>query len=221
MWSTDINVSAYYGPDLEPVFRPIGTDVSSPGTPKVVVQPQYFNSPAIGLSLSRSFGDFVFQAEATYNPMKAGVVDQDLSVALPQFPYEIKRFHAIRSSLGFNYFIPFGDIFEWHEGDAVFTVEWSRPTNFASGLIKPLIQDVLIMRIEDTFIDNSLKVTFTSILDITEVCYILMPEVSYQFDNGISLSAAYAYIGGEGTSFIGLYSDNDLVKIKVRYEYKI
>lgn len=33
IWSTDFNISAYYGPDVEPIFRPIGTIANIPNTP--------------------------------------------------------------------------------------------------------------------------------------------------------------------------------------------
>jgi len=220
--STDVNISAYYGPDTEPLFRPIGT-IAIPNEPLAVdVHPEYHTTVKTGLALSRGWYDFVFQFEMAYSPLKTGVVDQDYSGGqIPQFPFETRTFHALYTTAGFNYMIPMTKFFEGHEGDSVLTMEYSRPTFFSHNIMDPMLGDILVIRIEDTFINGRLKVLVTGIVDITEKGTIIMPEVQYRFPMGLSINASYAFIHGRERSMIGLYTDNDFIRMRVRYEYKM
>ena len=220
--STDVNISAYYGPDTEPLFRPMGT-IAVPNEPIAVdVRPEYHTTIKTGLALSRGWNDFVFQFEAAYSPLKTGVVDQDYSGGqIPQFPFKTRTFHALYTTAGFNYMIPMNKLFEGHEGDAVLTTEYSRPTYFSRNIMDPMLGDILIVRVEDTFLYSRLKVLVTGIVDITEKGTIIMPEVQYRFPMGLSINVSYAFIHGRERSMIGLYTDNDFIRMRVRYEYKM
>jgi len=223
LWSTDFNINAYYGPDVEPIFRPIGTLALIPDQPpSAAVLPEYRISPAVGFSFSKTLGKFVFQGEVAYFPMKPGVIDQDLEADLPDFPFAVTTYHAMRSSLGINYFLPLEKIFPSHDGEAVLTIEWSRPTAFGAGeIMDPMLGDILSFRFDDTFLDSKLKVSLTSITDLNNASTMLMPEIGYTFTNGISITAAYTWLHGGDNSFLGIYTNNDFFKVRLRYEYSL
>lgn len=223
LWSTDFNISAYYGPDVEPIFRPTGTVADIPGDPPhATVVPEYRISPAVGFSFSKTLGKFVFQGEVAYYPLKPGVIDQDVEAALPEFPFTVTTYHALRSSLGINYFIPLEKLFSSHTGEAVLTIEWSRPTAFGAGdIMEPMLGDILAIRFDDTFLDGNLKVSVTSIVDLNHASAMFMPEVGYKFQNGISLTASYTWLHGGDSSFLGIYTNNDFFKVRLRYEYSL
>ncbi len=223
IWSTDFNISAYYGPDVEPIFRPIGTIANIPNTPPAAaVLPEYHINPAFGFSFSRTLGKFVFQGEIAYNPFKTGVIDQNLDNNLPEFPFSVRRYHAVRTSVGINYFIPLNKLFPGHEGETVLTIEWSRPTAFgADDIMEPMIGDTLAIRFDDSYFNDKLKVSMTSVIDPNEASVMLMPEIGYKFSNGISITGSYTWLHGGESSFMGIYTDNDFFKVRVRYEYSL
>lgn len=223
IFSTDLTFSAYYGPDVEPVFTPVGTVAEEPNEPpSALVVPRYHINPSFGFSFSRTISKFVFQGEIAYSPFKTGVIDQDLDESLPEFPFSVRRYHALRTSLGFNYFIPVSRLFPRHQGDMVLTIEWSRPTAINAGdIMAPMIGDTLAVRLEDSFLDSRLKASLTSMTEPANGSTMLMPEVSYKFQNGISISGSYIWLHGGSSSLLGIYTDNDFIKVKVRYEYTL
>ncbi|HON80228.1 MAG TPA: hypothetical protein PK544_17185 [Spirochaetota bacterium] len=214
---TDIYVSLYHGPDREPVMRPLGT-VAEPGRPVAVeVRPEYCTVTNAGIAASRTFGKFVVQCEGVYSPDKAGVVWQDFNKDIT-LPFDVARSQYAAYSTGFNYFIPMRKFFRSHEGDAVLTMEWSQAFYIDDRIMKPLITDILIARIQDSFTGNRLKVFLTGIMDFGHRSSVVMPEVQYRFQCGVSAAVSYAHIQSDSESYIGYYDDNDLLTVRVRYD---
>ena len=215
----DVSFSLFHGPDRDPVFRPRRT-VLAPSEPvSVEVVPEHLPSTSVGFDFSTDLGKFVIQGEAAYTPDKPGVVEQPYSINT-RFPFEVKRSHYISYSGGFNYFIPLNLLFENHEGDTIFTFEWNQSRYFDNSLMAPLISDILTARLQDSYFDSRLSVTFTLLMDVRNSGYLLWPVVEYDFQNGFKLSLAYGHIEGNDDTVFGYFRDNDIIMLKARYVFQ-
>jgi len=213
----DLNASYYHGPDREPAFVPVETLVFPNEPVSIIVTPQYNNINILGMSMSASVRKFIFQFEAAYSPDKAGVETQDYTQDLI-LPFSVKKTHFLSYSTGFNYIIPVGEWLSWHRGDLTFTTEWFQSLFFESGLMKPMLTDVLSSRLDDSFFDNRLKISFTAVVMFSVNGLILMPSAEYFFESGVSVFCSYANIKSDTGSYVGYYNRNDLLKLRVRYE---
>lgn len=221
---TDLSLSFYHGPDREPVLVP-SSDVEFPANEPllITVDPKYYIVNTIGMDLSKSVGDFTFQAEAAYTPDKSGFVNQDLNHPSEiQWPLEIRKSEHLAYALGFNYYIPISKIFESHSGDLVFTTDWYQSHYFDEDLYGAYISDLLTFRLQDSYLDGRLNFQLTSIFETKNGGRIFWPEVWYDFPSGWSVRLAYGNITGESNnepveSLFYHFKDNDFVSLKIRY----
>ncbi len=228
-WNTDFYLSAYHGPDGEPLMRPLQT-LAIPYEPvSLLVGPEYRVSDRFGFAVSRTAWKFTLQGEAVYSPNRYGVVTQYTTKNLV-LPFMVRKGHNLAYTAGFNFFVPVPAKWKWHDGELVFTAEWSQNVFFDEWIMKPLLTDLLVMRLQDSFLRNRLRFSVTSILDIPNKSYALLPVVGYRFDEGVTVEGSYVYINSslastqtyekmETSSFLGYYNDNDMITLKVRYEY--
>lgn len=224
--SMDISVSAYHGPDAQPLIRPFRTDVS-PGRPVgIVVRPEYHIVDFIGADFSMTSGDFVISAEGAVSPDKTGIIDQDTSDAANiVFPYPLKRSPYFSYSLGFNYFIPMERFIAGHSGDALFTMEWFQARYTDPDIINPEITDILTTRFQDDYLDGRIHLSLTGIFETRRGGTIVWPKIVYDFKNGFKLECAYASISGngngtfEGDSLLRYFKDDDFIMVTLRYAY--
>ncbi len=228
-WNTDFYLSAFHGPDTEPIMRPVQT-LTIPYEPvSLLVKPDYRVSDRVGFAVSRTAWKFTFQGEAVYSPNRHGVVTQYLTKELV-LPFRVRKGHNLSYSAGFNFFVPVPAKWKWHDGELVLTAEWSQSIFFDKWIMKSLLTDLLVLRLQDSFLQNSLKFSITSIADIPNRSFVLWPVMSYRFKEGVTIEGSYVYINSrltststyekmEASSFLGYYNDNDMVTLKVRYEY--
>ncbi len=224
--SVDMSVSGYYGPDRNLLFIPY--EVTFDGfTPVCLrIRPQSFMVTMFGFDLSAVLGDVVVQVEAVYSPDKVGVVEQRttnlMSVTLP---FETDRAHYVSYSVGFNYFIPLDTLIEGHTGDTVFTAEWYTAQYLEGGIYTPYITNILSCKFQDSYFDGRFKTTVKGIFDTRHGGKIFWPEIRYDFQNGFLIELGYAAIWGdrgdswEDDSLFSYFEDNDVVMMKVRYQY--
>ena len=224
--SVDMSVSGYYGPDRNLLFIPY--EVTFDGfTPVCLrIRPQSFMVTMFGFDLSAVLGDVVVQVEAVYSPDKVGVVEQRttnlMSVTLP---FETDRAHYVSYSVGFNYFIPLDTLIEGHTGDTVFTAEWYTAQYLEGEIYTPYITNILSCKFQDSYFDGRFKTTVKGIFDTRHGGKIFWPEIGYDFQNGFLIELGYAAIWGdrgdswEDDSLFSYFEDNDVVMMKVRYQY--
>jgi len=215
---TDMYLTLYRGPDREPVLRPWGTIIAPNALVSLLVVPEYHPFTAMGVAVSRPVDKFIVQAEFSYSPDRTGVVEQPYTKDLT-LPFELRRSHYISYSIGCNYLVPLGDLFAWHDGDAVLTVEWMQSRYTDGELMKPLFTDILVAQFRDSFFDSRLKASLTAIIDIADGSYSILPAAEYKFKNGVSLMLSCVFIESREGSILGYYNDNDGVILRVRYEY--
>lgn len=220
----DVHLSAYHGPDTQPNLLPVKT-ILEPNKPvSILVQPEYAIVNMAGTAISKAYKDFVFQVEAVYSPDKTGVVDVDLNTLSAAqlstlLPYTTRKSHFVTYSAGFNYFIPIRDYFKEHEGQCVFTFEWSQSHFFDTTLMKPMLSDIVVLRLQDSFFNDKLDVKISSFIETKTNSYMLMPHVSYRFDSGLRCELSYIYLHMTGDSYFALYNDNDCITGRVSYEF--
>ncbi len=222
----DISLSAYRGPDKDPLFVPDEVLYLSGMPVGIRIMQRSSVVSMFGVDFSSAIGDFVVQFEGVYSPDKAGVVEQDLdNLATVTLPFEVDRYRHISYATGFNYFIPMDSIIDGHTGDAVFTFEWFQSKYLEDGVYSPFITDIVSCKFQDSYLDGRIKMTVKALFDTQHGGKIFWPEVEYDFQNGLSISLAYADIQGdkgatlESDSIFSYYNDNDLLMGKIRYEY--
>ena len=222
----DISLSGYHGPDKEPVHLPVGLFVKPNEPVYVRVEPEYHIIDMVGLDFSKTLGSFVVQFEVAFSPNKNGFVRQNLiDTENIKFPFEAGESSYISYATGFNYFIPVNRLFPEHEGDAVFTLEWSQQKYFENDLYPPTFSDIFTLRLEDSFYNSQIKTSLSGIIDVRNNGFLLWPKLEYDFLNGLSIELSYASISGkhedenELVSLFYYYKDNDIVLWKIKYEY--
>lgn len=209
----DFALSGYYGPDREPLLRPMRT-LLVPNTLPVLVMPEYYLIGIGGIDIAFSLGDFVFQAEAAYSPNKYGVVDQDYSEPIEDemtWPFEVKKSGYFSYSTGFNYI---WDTF-------VFTTEWTQSKYSDSSLMPSVYSDLLVARIEDSFFENFIKLSLSCVWDTKHKGFLLMPAMGFDFQNGLTFNLSYGYINGKDDSMdvFSMYNNYDIIIIGLRYAF--
>jgi len=222
----DFSLSGYHGPDAEAVIVPAGTVLIENQTVSVLVQPSHFIVDYIGFDFAWTYEDFVFQAETAYSPNKSGFIKQDTD--RPEdltFPYDTKKTEYLAYSLGFNYFIPLQKLISGHAGESLFTVEWYQAQYFDDDINRPQITDFLTCRFQDTYFDDRVSLSLTSIFETRCGGVVVWPKVGYDFQNGFKVELGYVGIKGHGEgdyekdSIFYYYKDNDLIMVNFLYAY--
>ena len=222
----DYSFSGYHGPDAEAVIVPAGIVLTENQTVSVLVQPTHFIVDYIGFDFAWTYEDFVFQAETAFSPNKSGFVKQDTN--RPQdltFPHDTKKTDYLAYSLGFNYFIPLQKLISGHAGESLFTVEWYQAQYFDDDINRPQITDFLTFRFQDTYFDDRVSISMTSIFETRSGGVVVWPKVGYDFQNGFEVELGYVGIKGHGEgdyeddSIFYYYKDNDLIMVNFYYAY--
>jgi hypothetical protein len=223
----DFSLSGYHGPDREPVFLPSRTLLIPNEPVSLFIEPKYYVINMVGFDVTTTvLDDFVVQAEAAYSPNKRGFVRQDMTnyqdIVLP---FEVEKSPYISYAVGFNYFLPLNKLLGEHEGESVFTFEWFQSKYFESELYPPFITDIMTCRYEDSYYDSRVNVKVTGIFEMENGGVIFWPEITYDFQNGVTAYLSYANISAdehpnwEENSLFYYFRDDDILIWRIRYEY--
>jgi len=212
----DMAISAYHGPDKNPVLRPMET-VPVPNDLLILVKPEYHVNTSFGFDISFKLWKFVIQGEIAYSPDKTGVVDQlngtfsDMDFI---WPFEVTKSHYISYATGFNFF--------WNSWR--FTMEWNQSKYFKSGLMSSYLSGFLTFNINKSFFDDTLNMSITSTIDSGKPGFLVMSNAGYDFQNGITVSLAYSNIHSSekddnSITLFDLFQNNDIVIVEIKYEF--
>ena len=222
----DFSLSVYHGPDKDPAYQATETLLSDNNAVSVIVNPFYGKLSMVGMDCSITYDKFVFQIEAAYSPNKTGVEKQsNSSVSNVQFPYTLKKKDFLSFAAGFNYFIPLDSLLEEHEGETVLTVELFHADFPDDNISNPLLSEIALVRLQDSFFKSHLNLSVTGIFDLKNNGRLIWPKIEYDFLNGFSTELAFADIKGEASSDNQTESvfyylrKNDFITLKVRYEF--
>ena len=223
----DFSVSGYHGPDKEPVILPERTVLQANQPVGVLLVEDYSVVNMVGFDFSMNLDAFVVQVEAVYSPDKSGFIRQVRDdVQNIEFPFDTERSDYFSYSAGFNYFIPLGKLIEGHEGETVFTVEFAQSEYLDDDINPSFFTDLLSLRFQDSFFSGRLNTSVTAVIETGHGDSIFWPEVKWDFQNGLTLSLAYAVISGDNdgdwhdVSVFSYFDDNDVVMWRVRYEWQ-
>jgi hypothetical protein len=226
LFSTDMSFSLYHGPDSSLLFLPDSTRIEQGQPVSVLVKPKAYVVNKIGMDFSRAIGKIVLQFEGAYTLDKRGTVEQHITnPAQVVFPYDVKKSGHMAFSAGFNYFIPLNAILKDHEGDTVLTMEWFQSEYVDKTLSSPLLTDLVIARIEDSYFGNRLAISLAGILYTKKHGYVVWPKVGYNFQNGFSTDLSYVHINGKSDSVNTTESlfyylrNNDTLIWKLKYDF--
>ena len=222
----DLSVSAYRGPDREPLILPIRV-ATPPGKPVFVdVEPSHHAITGVGGDLSWNVGEVVVQVEGAYTFDKRGYVNQDVSQpADVAFPYPVVHSGYWDISAGFNWFVPTINWFPNHEGETVFTLEGHGSGYTEHGLMEPLYSRSMVARFQDSFWASRVPVSLSYMADIKKEGEIVWGSVGYDFMNGMVVEASIYLFGGHapakntvGSPFWYL-RNRDLISVGLTYVF--
>ncbi len=217
-FGVDTSLSGYYGPDKEPLMRPSRTLIEPDKPVSILVKPEYSMTAAAGFDFSANFDPFVIQGEISYAYYRFGVIDQPYDVNI-SLPFDVERNRTVTYTIGANYFTPMKKLFSWHTGNAVITAEWMQVINSNSDVMDPLLTDIISTRIEDSFLDDRLKISVSMLADVRKNGMSIFPKIGWDFQNGLTVELSYVYISGEKGSVFGYFENNDHISARCRYEF--
>lgn len=224
----DMAVSFYRGPDNKSDAIKVPTEIRYIPNDylQIAVEPSHEIIHAFGADFSMTVNQFVVQLEAIYSPDNPALVDQeDKPFSDLIFPFQVKKTDYVAFAAGFNWFVPLHTILEGHEGESVFTCEYSKAMNLDSDVSKPFVPDLLTFRYDDSFLESTLSTSFTAVVDTQSGSYILWPQIGYDFQNGFKTDISYGYIKGTGKDsgifdpIFHYFDTNDVIMWRLRYEY--
>jgi hypothetical protein len=247
LFGGDFAVSAFHGPDKEPVYLPVWLAKEADQPAVIGVASRTFVISMLGLDFSRSFNDFVIQFEAAYSPQKYGLPDypnlgnlvnqpwlaewadntalESALSAKMKLPLAPIGSEFLSFSLGFNYFLPLHAGLTGQKGLSILTVEWFQSKFFNEYMAKSLATDLLILKYSDSFFHGRINTTLSVFFEAAGSGTILWPQVSYNFDHGFGLTLAYAAIsaGKPGNSITQsefyYFQSNDIFMLELCYSY--
>lgn len=229
-FDADMSLSVYHGPDNQKDAVKIPYEIVYPANapPMAIIKPQYEILTMIGVDFSKAVSEFVFQFEAAYSPDKTALVEQAPKIEDLKWPFAIKKSEYIALSAGFNWFVPVYKLLENHEGESVFTFEYSMTHFFNDDISTPFIPNLVTVRYDDSFFESRLEMSFTAVFDTSSSSRVIWPRVEYIFQNGISIELSYGHITGTKRSkssdsffepLFFYYEENDVLMGRLRYEY--
>jgi len=245
----DLAVSYFYGFDTqEPVFRGEGwLDVSLSGFPPQL-QPSYtidliprFDPVSVwGISLSTAVSSFTIRTEWAYTKGRYHTVNIDLdsvlgTVEIPSVD-EITRQvldHRIKTGQARALFrvdpvlslkrdaVDGGVGVDYIWGNHLITAQVL--LNYISDYDPRLMADefevIGVVNFRFSWLDDSLNADLAAMYNFSDLSLVLTPEVSYRFTSAIKGSVRLLYIDGPLDTFVGQYSKNDQIQLRVRYSF--
>ncbi|MDY6933506.1 MAG: hypothetical protein SVZ03_04690 [Spirochaetota bacterium] len=234
IWGTDLSISGYHGPDIEPLMVPMRTNYLPYNEPvTLVVDSKYYITNYFGFDFSKSVGPFTLQFEIAYSPDRSGIVDQGNleEISDPEeleLPFVVKKSKYLSYSAGFNYYVPLNRILEGHEGETVLLLEWHEALYFDNELMPPTITDMIATGLTDSFFSSQLNIFIMGMIDTKNKALLFLPKIGFDFMNGFTIDLSYGYIKDfkddeeinmEEISLFSFYRDNDVIILEARYEY--
>ncbi|VVS94932.1 DUF1302 family protein [Desulfoluna spongiiphila] len=224
--SCDLSVSAYHGPDREPLMTPDRVTIA-PGEPVTVVARSFHGDvTSVGADVSADLGQCVVQVEGAWSFDKQGYVTQDTSdPSAIVFPYEIVDSDFWSVSAGLNWFLPVVDWFPAHEGESVMTVEAHRSGYTRSGLGDPFYDETLAFRYQDSFFGSHVPVSLFWVMDGEAEGQMTWAKVGYDFQNGLLVEGSLVFYDGSAPDLNEVGSpfwylrDRDLFMVTVDYQF--
>ncbi len=193
----------------------------------IEMKPYYDRIDAYGVDMAFTMGKLSVRSEASYSRKMIGVnkidaallqsglieitaansTDVDIS-PVEKIPYVSYVIGADYNLWGTNGFI----LAEWMDG---------RYLKDRNKYIDPLITNVLLIRIEDTFFNENLKTEIGALLRPKQKkpgCLITF-DITWDFQNGLTIGTGGFFFKGRGDEFFEYFEGKDIIYIKAKMEF--
>ena len=169
----------------------------------LIIKPEYHRLPLVGTSFSKAVGGAVVRGETAYYFDKRFSVE-DFSVN------GIKEKDYLHYLVGYDH--------NWFGVNVSFQFIQEYIMDYEEDIRNDEFSNTMTFLASKTFINETLELSLFSYYGINDNDALLRPKLSYDFSDGFNvLLGTDIFIGEEGN--FGQYNDNDMVYMKVRYDY--
>ncbi len=221
----DFHLSCYNGINPTVILKP--ELVNSSAGPSIGMKPLSKRIDAYGIDAAFALGRFSFRGEASYSRKMIAVRETDAAVlqtGLLQITgtgstdAEISPWEKVPS---FAYTV--GADYKLWGNNGLILIEWmdSRYLENRERYIEPLITEVLLLRLEDKFFNESLEAEIGTVLrpKKDKPGYLVTFSLAWNFQNGLSIGAGGYIFQGNDDELFSLFENKDLVYLKASMEF--
>ena len=168
-----------------------------------IIKPEYHRLPLVGASFSKSLLGAVIRGEGAYYFDK-------------KFSAEDFSVNGIREKDYANYLVGYDH--NWFGVNVSFQFIQEYIMDYEEDIINDEFQSTTTFLASKTFINETLELSLFSYYGINDNDALLRPKLSYDLSDGFNvLLGTDIFIGDEGN--FGQYDENDMVYMKVRYDF--
>lgn len=219
----DFHLSYFNGIDPGIIFlQKIEIDNTSPASPEIkalYLDPYFGKIESAGLDMALNWEKLTVRGEAVFTPkkwaMKGGDFTQEVSGATTTLTGIMVQARYFAYTIG-------ADIGLWGEYGRIL-LEWnqSKFLEKENDLSKEFLSDFLVVRIEDQLMDSRLRIEAGGIIRPVKKKFGYIPtlDVTWDFQNGMSLIIGGMFFVGKEDEIIAPYDNNDFVYTKAKMEF--
>ena len=169
----------------------------------LIIKPEYHRLPLVGTSFSKAVGGAVVRGETAYYFDK-------------RFSAEDFSVNGIKEKDYLHYLVGYDH--NWFGVNVSFQFIQEYIMDYEEDMRNDEFSNTMTFLASKTFINETLELSLFSYYGINDNDALLRPKLSYDFSDGFNvLLGTDIFIGKEGN--FGQYNDNDMVYMKVRYDY--
>ena len=169
----------------------------------LIIKPEYHRLPLVGTSFSKAVGGAVVRGETAYYFDK-------------RFSAEDFSVNGIKEKDYLHYLVGYDH--NWFGVNVSFQFIQEYIMDYEEDMRNDEFSNTMTFLASKTFINETLELSLFSYYGINDNDALLRPKLSYDFSDGFNvLLGTDIFIGEEGN--FGQYNDNDMVYMKVRYDF--
>ena len=174
-----------------------------PQSDTLIIKPEYHRLPLVGTSFSKAVGGAVVRGETAYYFDK-------------RFSAEDFSVNGIKEKDYLHYLVGYDH--NWFGVNVSFQFIQEYIMDYEEDMRNDEFSNTMTFLASKTFINETLELSLFSYYGINDNDALLRPKLSYDFSDGFNvLLGTDIFIGEEGN--FGQYNDNDMVYMKVRYDF--
>lgn len=223
----DFHICYYNGINRAVILKP-GLTGTAPANVSIEMKPLYERIDAYGIDTAFTLGKFSFRGEASFSRKMIAVREVD-SAALQNGLMQINNFGSTDVDISPGEKAPYfayvvGADYNLWGNNGIVLVEWmdSRYLENRERYIEPLINGILLVRVEDMFFNESLEAEVGALLRPekgSKPGQMLFLDLAWNFQNGLSIGAGGYLFQGNDDELMELFEEKDLVYLKAKMEF--
>jgi hypothetical protein len=222
----DFHLSYYNGINPTVILKPelTGTTLANAS---IEMKPFYERINAFGIDTAFTLGRFSFRGEASYSRKMTAVSEVD-TTALQTGLMQIAGAGSTDVEISPSEKVPYlaytaGADYNLWGNNGLILVEWmdSRYLEHRERYIEPLINGILLVRLEDKFFNESLEAEVGTLLkpEKSKPGHLLTFSLTWNFQNGLSIGAGGYIFQGNDDELMELFEEKDMVYLKAKMEF--